>query len=173
MPAAEGAPLHRCVRENNTHGQLSPSPPSPCCEDIEVMESLRRPYGVREHTLSVPHMGTPGTPTPHKLTHPTQSQVTLYTAQPVKTIPGHTGFLTFATLLPRDPQSPPPTPQPATPPATESLLSATQTPPPALQSLLPATQTPPPALQSLLSATQTPPPASQSSPPMNPDSATM
>ena len=76
--------------------------------DIEVMESLQRTFGVRERTLSVPHIGVANTPTPHKLTHPTQSQVTLYTAQPQKTLPGHTGYLTFATLPPHFPPSPQP-----------------------------------------------------------------
>ena len=69
--------------------------------DVEVMECLQRPFGVRERTLSVPSLGVASTPTPHKLTHPTLSQVTFYSAQPTKTVPGHTGFLTFATLPPR------------------------------------------------------------------------
>ena len=33
-----------------------------------------------------------------KLTRPTLSSVAMYTAQPCKNIPGHTGYLTFATL---------------------------------------------------------------------------
>ena len=33
-----------------------------------------------------------------KLVQPIQSSVTVQTAQPCKAIPGHTGFLTFATL---------------------------------------------------------------------------
>ena len=33
-----------------------------------------------------------------KLVHPTQSSITVQTAQPCRAIPGHTGFLTFATL---------------------------------------------------------------------------
>ena len=61
---------------------------------------------VGERTLCVPELATPDGPTPHKLTRPTLSHVTLYTAQPAKNIPGHTGFLTFATLPPRSPQSP-------------------------------------------------------------------
>ena len=85
---------------SHTHLSLSLSP------DVEVMETLHRPFNVRERTLCVPHLGTPHTPTPHKLTHPTLSHVTLYTAQPAKSHPGHTGFLTFATLPPLTPSSP-------------------------------------------------------------------
>jgi tRNA (adenine57-N1/adenine58-N1)-methyltransferase len=71
-----------------------------CFHDIEVVETLRRQMCVGERTLCV---ATPDGPTPHKLTRPTLSNVTLYTAQPAKNIPGHTGFLTFATLPPRSP----------------------------------------------------------------------
>ena len=92
--------------------------------DIDVAETLRRPYSVGERTLSVPHLGAPlGAPhgSRHKLTRPTLSHVTLYTAQPAKTTPGHTGFLTFATLPPHSPPTSPPShpshsPHPSHPP---------------------------------------------------------
>ena len=35
-----------------------------------------------------------------KLTNPVASSVNIHTCAPHRTIPGHTGFLTFATLLP-------------------------------------------------------------------------
>lgn len=83
------------------------------------METLRRPLCVRERTLCVPELGAPHDPTTsHKLTRPTLSHVTFYSAQPPKTVPGHTGFLTFATLPPRSPPAPqPPSSSPAPPPS--------------------------------------------------------
>ena len=69
--------------------------------DVEVMETLQRPYDVRQYALNVPSMGMASSHTSHKLTRPTLTQVTLHTAQPTKTIPGHTGFLIFATLTPQ------------------------------------------------------------------------
>ena len=37
-----------------------------------------------------------------KLTTPIESTMTMYTCAPHRSIPGHTGFLTFATLLPKE-----------------------------------------------------------------------
>lgn len=107
----------RCCETCSTSTSVASS-----CVDIEVMESLQRPFGVRERTLSVPDVGTAIDPTPHKLTRPTLSQVTLYTAQPVKTFPGHTGFLTFATLPPRPPgpSGPPRSPRHEHPQSTDA-----------------------------------------------------
>lgn len=71
---------------------------SPCVSDIDTVECLVRPYDVHSHTLSVPNVGVEGVCTYSKLVQPTLTSHILYTGQPVKKTPGHTGFLTFATL---------------------------------------------------------------------------
>ncbi len=57
-----------------------------------------RPNDVHSHALTVPNVGAEGVSIHNKLLRPTLSVQTLYTAQPVKKAPGHTGFITFATL---------------------------------------------------------------------------
>lgn len=89
------------------------------------MECLLKPFDVRQYAMTVPNMGfspqqslggtsgdnhvtsseehvTQGPAPPprraKKLVQPTLCSVPLYTAQPSKSIPGHTGFLTVANL---------------------------------------------------------------------------
>ena len=65
--------------------------------DIEVVECVLRPYEVKAHTLMLLEVGLKGKEmigTPKPSLGPTS----LWTAQAVNKIPGHTGYLTIATI---------------------------------------------------------------------------
>lgn len=64
------------------------------------------------HTLTVPNVGFSAEPLSsdaysgrHKLVHPSLSQENVFTAQPSRRGPGHTGYLTFSTLHFNEPLS--------------------------------------------------------------------
>ena len=78
-------------------------------EDIQVIECLQRTYEVKMHTLTVPNVGftaasgdepIAGAYSGRKLVHPCLSQESVWSAQPSRKSPGHTGYLTFSTLHP-------------------------------------------------------------------------
>ena len=98
------------------------------------MECLLRPFDVRPCTFNIPNIGSNGNagtsydlfttflhnyiiivndlteePKSTKLTQPIASSQTMWTCAQRRTIPGHTGFLTFATLLHKDIASSPST----------------------------------------------------------------
>jgi len=64
---------------------------------LDTIECLQRPYDVHPHNIDVPNTGYTAVEE-GKLVKPTLETKTIYTSQPTKKIPGHTGFLTFATL---------------------------------------------------------------------------
>ncbi|XP_003389120.1 PREDICTED: tRNA (adenine(58)-N(1))-methyltransferase catalytic subunit TRMT61A-like [Amphimedon queenslandica] len=76
-------------------------------KDIGVMECLLRPFDVRPCVFNIPNMGSnvdhsTDKSKSTKLTQPIASSETIWTCAQRRTIPGHTGFLTFATLLHKD-----------------------------------------------------------------------
>ena len=77
-------------------------------DDIQVIECLQRTYEVKMHSLIVPNVGfaasgvdsTSEAYSGRKLVHPCLSQEPVWSAQPSRRSPGHTGYLTFSTLHP-------------------------------------------------------------------------
>ena len=77
-------------------------------DDIQVVESLQRTYEVKMQTLIVPNVGFAASGdnssseaySGRKLVQPCLSQESVWSAQPSRRNPGHTGYLTFSTLHP-------------------------------------------------------------------------
>ena len=77
-------------------------------DDIKVVESLQRTYEVKIQTLTVPNVGFSASGdnssseaySGRKLIQPCLSQESMWSAQPSRRSPGHTGYLTFSTLHP-------------------------------------------------------------------------
>ena len=76
-------------------------------DDIQVVECLQRTYEVKMHTLTVPNVGFAASGddsseaySGQKLVHPCLSQESMWSVQPSRRSPGHTGYLTFSTLYP-------------------------------------------------------------------------
>ena len=72
---------------------------------MEVVECVHRPFEVKTHVLIVPDVGVQlvkedvgGAYSGRKLVSPSLGHASLWTAQPTNIIPGHTGYLTSATL---------------------------------------------------------------------------
>lgn len=63
--------------------------------DVDVVECLQRPYEVKAHVLTVPSVGASGVGGAFSLSYGTAS---LYSAQAINKIPGHTGYIITATL---------------------------------------------------------------------------
>jgi tRNA (adenine57-N1/adenine58-N1)-methyltransferase len=65
-------------------------------DDVEVMECLLRPFDVRPCVINIANLGGEGEN--QRTAPPIESTVSMYTCAPHRDIPGHTGYLTFATL---------------------------------------------------------------------------
>ena len=70
------------------------------------MECLQRPFDVRPCVINVPSTGVPSSAEgegqseeSQRNIKPIASSVDIYTCAPHRSIPGHTGFLVFGTLL--------------------------------------------------------------------------
>ena len=67
--------------------------------DVDVMECVRRPYEVKNHTLTVPSVGgAVSTEVGGACGTPSLGSAAMWTAQATNNIPAHTGYLVLATL---------------------------------------------------------------------------
>ena len=73
--------------------------------DVEMLECLYRPFDVRPCIINLPNLegqvdkGADDTMTQSSITSPVSSSLNMYTCAPHRDIPGHTGFLTFGTMI--------------------------------------------------------------------------
>ena len=65
-----------------------------------MIECLYRPFDARPCIINIPNIAETQTDSEGSIgPAPVSSTVNMYTCAPHRSIPGHTGFLTFATLL--------------------------------------------------------------------------